>query len=71
MQRRLAMEEGIFCEPAGAVAVAGAARALERGEVAAESVIVCIITGVGFKDVPSVERMIAQCSCPTIDYSEL
>ena len=56
-QARLAREEGIFCEPAGAVALAGVERALTRGEVAREEPVVCLVTGNGFKDERSVLRM--------------
>jgi threonine synthase len=42
----LAQEEGVFCEPAAAAAVAG----LERGVVNAGERVVCVITGHGLKD---------------------
>jgi len=54
--RRLAQEEGIFAEPAGAVALAGLAKAVEEGRVGADEKIACIVTGNGFKDMASVER---------------
>jgi threonine synthase len=57
LQRRLAREEGIFCEPAGAVALAGALKALQSGELHREARVVCLVTGVGFKDMAAVERM--------------
>ena len=71
VQRQLAREEGIFCEPAAAVSVAGALRAAEIGEVSPDSTIVCMITGSGFKDPPSVERMIADSDCPLIEPTEV
>ena len=71
IQRRLAREEGIFCEPAAAVSVAGALRSLEMGEVSPDSTIVCIITGSGFKDPPSVEKMIGEATCPLIEPGEV
>jgi threonine synthase len=49
MQRRLAREEGVFCEPAGAVALAGAAEAIRMGELPSDSTVVCLVTGSGFK----------------------
>jgi len=57
LQRRLAREEGIFCEPAGAVALTGAAEAVRRGEIAKDSTVVCLVTGAGFKDTAALERM--------------
>lgn len=61
---RLAREEGVFCEPAGAVAVAGAMQAMRAGDVPPDARVVCLVTGVGFKDPPSVERMLAGRDCP-------
>jgi len=49
-QRQLMVLEGIFCEPAGAAALAGLKRAARRGAVSTEQVIVCVVTGHGFKD---------------------
>lgn len=71
MQKRLAREEGIFAEPAGAVGVAGAVAAAARGEIGPRDTVVCIITGTGFKDVAALERMTAADACPTIDWGEL
>jgi threonine synthase len=42
----LAEEEGVFCEPASAAAVAG----LKRGVVSSGERVVCVITGHGLKD---------------------
>lgn len=56
-QARLAREEGIFSEPAGAVALAGVAEAVRRGELAPDEPAVCLVTGSGFKDERSLIRM--------------
>ncbi|MCB1232200.1 MAG: pyridoxal-phosphate dependent enzyme [Verrucomicrobiae bacterium] len=69
-QRRLAQEEGIFAEPAGAVALAGALQAAERGEIDRNSSVVCLVTGSGFKDDASVDRMIANVEAPLIELEE-
>ncbi len=58
-QRRLARDEGIFTEPAGAVAVAGALRAARERRLAPDAHIICMITGSGFKDPHSVEEAVA------------
>ena len=55
VQRRLAVEEGILVEPAGAVAVAGALDAARRGELTGAATVVCTLTGHGFKD-PATSR---------------
>lgn len=49
-QRLLAAEEGIFCEPASAAAIAGVLRDIEQGKIEPESVVVCTLTGHGLKD---------------------
>ena len=43
-------EEGVFCEPASAASLAGLVAALERGEIARGSRVVCVLTGHGLKD---------------------
>jgi len=48
--RLLAEREGVFCEPASAASVAALVRAVEDGEVAAGSTVVCVLTGHGLKD---------------------
>jgi len=49
-QKLLAEREGIFCEPASAVSVAGAIRDIKNGRIEAGSCVVCTITGHGLKD---------------------
>lgn len=70
-QRRLAREEGIFCEPAGAVALAGAMKAIANGEIEKDANVVCLVTGSGFKDVASVERMNAEVDCPVVEWASI
>jgi len=68
IQARLAHEEGIFSEPAGAVALAGAIRAVELGELDSEANVVCLVTGSGFKDEASQTRMVASTvGVPSVD----
>lgn len=69
-QGRLAREEGIFCEPASATSLAAALQAFREGLVAGDAAVVCCVTGSGFKDPPSVQRMLASASCPVIDLAE-
>ncbi len=47
--RRLARDEGIFCEPASAASVAGLIKASREGSLTGQS-SVCILTGNGLKD---------------------
>jgi threonine synthase len=50
VQRLLAAQEGIFCEPASAISVAGVLRDIHRGKIPAGSTVVCTLTGHGLKD---------------------
>lgn len=69
-QARLATEEGVFCEPAAAVALAGALRAAGEGRLDPDAPVVCVVTGSGFKDPPAVERMLAGRACPVVGLDE-
>lgn len=55
-QRAMAQKEGIFCEPAGAVALAGLENALRQNELDRGRPVVCLVTGSGFKDMNAVDR---------------
>jgi threonine synthase len=66
-QARMAQEEGIFCEPAGAVALAGVVQAIARGEVTPAEHVVCLVTGSGFKDERSLLRMTGEAGTPLVD----
>ena len=48
--RRLAADEGVFCEPASAASVAGLFARVRAGESLAGLTAVCVITGSGLKD---------------------
>lgn len=71
IQRRLAQEEGIFSEPAGAVALAGALQATKAGELDPDATVVCLITGSGFKDEQSVQRMLGDEPSPLLEFDDL
>jgi threonine synthase len=60
-QKHLAQTEGIFCEPASAVSIAGAVRDISSGAIPEGSTVVCTLTGHGLKDPDSA---IAQSSKP-------
>lgn len=70
-QRRLAREEGIFTEPAGATALAGALQAAREGRIRRDARIACLVTGVGFKDEASLVRMVGDAACPMLELEEL
>ena len=62
-QRWLAQYEGIFCEPASAISVAGAVRDLRSGTIPAGARVVCTLTGHGLKDP---DTAIGQCPKPNL-----
>lgn len=71
IQKRLSLEEGIFAEPAGSTAVAGAVQAARNGEIDPNAYVCCPITGSAFKDPASMDEMIKDVSCPLIDVTDL
>ena len=68
VQKLLAQTEGIFCEPASAIALAGLLKDLELGKVGEGSTIVCTLTGHGLKDP---DTAIAQSAKPVTVDAEL
>ncbi len=49
-QKLLAQKEGVFCEPASAISLAGALHDIKRGKILDGSRVVCTLTGHGLKD---------------------
>lgn len=49
-QKLLAQKEGIFCEPASAISLAGALHDIRKGRIPEGSRVVCTLTGHGLKD---------------------
>lgn len=66
-QDLLAKKEGIYCEPAGAVALAGVLKAVESGAIDKRQPVVCIVTGHGFKDPLSVQQIAAKAESSYIE----
>src|SRR5882672_9929937 len=65
VQKLLAQTEGLFCEPASAIALAGVLKDIELGRIGQGSTIVCTLTGHGLKDP---DTAIAQSARPlTVD----
>ena len=67
-QKLLADKEGVFCEPASAIAVAGLLKDLQAGRIREGSTIVCTLTGHGLKDP---DAAIAQSAKPLSVEAEL
>lgn len=55
-QKMLARCEGVFCEPASAISVAGVIKDIRSGRIAAGSTVVCVLTGNGLKDIDTVTK---------------
>lgn len=63
-QKLLAEKEGIFCEPASAISVAGVMRDINNGKIPEQSCVVCTLTGHGLKDP---DTAIKQSTSPVIE----
>ncbi len=63
VQKQLAEMEGVFCEPASAISVAGAIGDVNNGKIPENSCIVCTLTGHGLKDP---DTAIKQSTAPVI-----
>ncbi len=61
----LTSREGIFCEPASAVSVAGAIADIRSGKIPEGSTVVCTLTGHGLKD-PDVAKRYADAAVTTL-----
>ncbi len=70
-QRRLARDEGIYVEPAGATAAAGLLADIATGAVDTGDDVVVILSGAGHKDPASADRMGADNPARRIDAAEL
>ncbi len=62
-QKLLADHEGIFCEPASAISLAGAMRDIRAGRIREGSRVVCTLTGHGLKDP---DTAVQQCREPVL-----
>jgi len=62
-QKLLADKEGVFCEPASAISLAGALRDIESGRIPEGSRVVCTLTGHGLKDP---DTAVQQCQAPLL-----
>ena len=56
--RDLARVEGVFCEPSSAASVAGVRAVAASGRLAADELVVCVLTGSGLKDPATATRSV-------------
>lgn len=66
-QKLLAQYEGIFCEPASAISIAGAVQDIKSGKIPEGSRIVCTLTGNGLKDPDTAIKQCAAAHPVTIE----
>jgi threonine synthase len=70
-QKRLLREEGIWCEPAGAAALAGCLRGRKEGWITPGESVACLVTGHGFKDPDSLLNATRENTVALIDEAEV
>ncbi len=70
-QRTLAENEGIFCEPASAVSLAGVIKDLKHGKLSTQATVVCTLTGHGLKDPDIAISNSREPHVVNADYSEI
>ena len=70
-QADLAGREGIFAEPAAAIGLAGLRADMAAGRLRGDERVVCLLTGVGFKDTAAVQRMVEDRAVPAITAEEI
>jgi threonine synthase len=71
MQRRLATDEGLLLEPAGATAAAGLRADVESGRLGRGDRVVVVATGAGFKDSAALQRLRVGVVEPTVTVDEI
>ena len=67
IQKDLMRREGMYVEPAGALACGGVAAAVRQGVVSEDDSVVCTLSGHGFKDPSAVSRATGDAEVPLIE----
>lgn len=65
-QAQLAKREGIFVEPASAISLAGVIADRALGRLKGDERVACILTGIGFKDMNALQKMVEHVEMPLI-----
>ena len=66
-QAELARREGLFVEPAAAITWAAVKADLAAGRLQADERVVCVLTGIGFKDSKAIGLMTENAPVPLVD----
>ncbi|MCC6453869.1 MAG: threonine synthase [Caldilineaceae bacterium] len=70
-QAKLARQEGLFVEPAAAISLAGVEADRATGRLRGDERVVCVLTGIGFKDANAIQRMVEHVPLPLIKADEI
>lgn len=70
-QALLAKREGLFVEPASAISLAGVIADRQAGRLKGNERVACILTGIGFKDVNAIQRMVENVEMPLIKADDI
>jgi threonine synthase len=71
VQRELASAEGLFVEPAAAITAAAVQLDRMEGRLRGDELVVCILTGSGFKVMDAVQNATADVEIPLIAVDEI
>ena len=70
-QAELARREGLFVEPAAAITWAAVKADLAAGRLTGDETVVCVLTGIGFKDSKAIGLMTDDKPVPLVDVDEI
>lgn len=70
-QKELSQHEGIFIEPASAVTWAAVQSDIQQGRLQGHEKVVCILSGIGFKDMDAVHNMVAESTVPMVTAQDI
>lgn len=70
-QSKLASSEGLFAEPAAAITAAAAELDRANGRLRGDELVVCLLTGIGFKVMDAVQRLTEGLEIPLLDVEQI
>lgn len=70
-QAELSKREGVFVEPASAITWAAVQIDKAQGRLTGSEKVVCVLTGIGFKDMNAIQNMVAEHTVPLITADDI
>ncbi|MDQ7027090.1 MAG: threonine synthase [Anaerolineae bacterium] len=70
-QAELSRREGVFVEPASAITWAAVQADKAQGRLTGDEKVICVLSGIGFKDMTAIKNMVAEHSVPLITADEI